>query len=82
MKVNLLHKLDMEVSHVFTYDEYTKKQRFYIWRIYMLRNFADILSGIIGLITFGYIQTRWSSSFSEKILRKQMEFYKERKNNG
>lgn len=73
-------KCGTEISHVFRYKGYIKKQRFLIWQLNMLRNFSDILSGIIGLITLGYIQTHWSCDISEKILRTQMKWRKEKEN--
>ena len=71
--------LGLEISHVFRYRGYTKKQRMVIWLLCILRHLSDILSGIVGLITFGIIQTWWGCDISEKIMRRQMKYYKENK---
>lgn len=69
----------MEICHLFTYEEYTKKQRIIMWFLYMARNLTDIFSGILGIISLGLITTWWSVNISEKILRNQMKFHKENK---
>jgi hypothetical protein len=74
----MLEKLHMEVSHVFRYRGYTKKQKAIQWSLYMLRNLADVLKGIIGLLSFGILQTYWSLDLSEIILRNQIKFHKEK----
>lgn len=69
---------DIEISHVFCYGGYTSKQRLIQWGWYMTRNFAEIVQGLLGIITLGLIQTYWSVNISEKIIRNQIKFYKEK----
>jgi hypothetical protein len=73
-------KLHWEIAHTFRYSGYRPKQRLIIWGLYFIRNILDILSGIIGILSLGIIQTWWGSDVSAQILMHQMKFHKE--NNG
>lgn len=70
---------NVAVCHVVTYRGYTVKQRLIQWLLYRARNLFDILDGIIGLISMGTLESSFSSHMSEKILRSQLDFYKEKK---
>jgi hypothetical protein len=59
--------------------DYTVKQRLYMWFLLMLRNACDIISGIVGILSLGFIQLTWGSTVSENILLAMIKFYKERK---
>lgn len=73
----------MEISWIFKkYALSLKFKRWIIfWLLYMVRNILDILSGIIGILTLGIIETGWSLDISEKILKNQLRFHKENANN-
>lgn len=60
---------------------YTRKQNFHFWFLYYFRAWVDLFSGIIGILTFGFISIWWGADVSEKILRLQMKYYHERKQN-
>jgi hypothetical protein len=68
----------MEISHVFLYKGYTGKQRFIQWGWYMLRFLVDIIAGLVGILTLGFVVIYWGVDISQIILLNQMKFYKEK----
>lgn len=67
----------MKISHVFIYKGYTKSQRLKIWLLCMLRNLTDVFVGIVNLITINIFVIDLSLTLTEKILKSQIEFYKQ-----
>jgi hypothetical protein len=58
---------------------YTPKQRLYIWCLYMLRHFIDIISGLIGIISLNLFNLWLGVNISEKILLYKIKAYKDNK---
>lgn len=55
---------------------FTRRQRIIFWLLYLGRNFLDIIAGVVGILSLGFIQIV-STEVSATILWYQMKFYKE-----